>query len=147
MLRRMPYLNILGFFLRRRWSGLLVWLVALGCALGVVGCASTPHPIVTEKVAQGLLRKVCWLPKELDPQTKHFVFLGNNGAAVSDQDKAAFASAVVQAGLIYEYDKAAPLENLRLIPLTRPDAWCADVPKPTDEAVLRLNEAASRRLS
>ncbi len=134
----MPYLNILGFFLRRRWSGLLVWLVALGCALGVVGCASTPHPIVTEKVAQGLLRKVCWLPQELDPKTKNFVFLGDNGAAVSDQDKAAFASAVVQAGLIYEYDKAAPVENLRLIPLTRPDAWCTDVPKPTDEAVLRL---------
>ncbi len=134
----MPYLNILGFFLGRRWSGLLVWLVALTCALGVVGCASTPHPIVMEKVAQGLLRKVCWLPQELDPKTKHFVFLGNNGAAVSDQDKAAFASAVVQAGLIYEYDKSAPVENLRLIPLTRPDAWCADVLKPTDEAVLRL---------
>ncbi|HRI66396.1 MAG TPA: hypothetical protein PK156_19240, partial [Polyangium sp.] len=114
----MPHLTIVGFFVARRWSALLVWLVVLACALGVVGCTSTPHPIVTEKVAQGLLRKVCWLPKELDPNTKYFVFLGNNGAAVSEQDKAAFASAVVQAGLVYEYDKSAPVENLRLIPLT-----------------------------
>ena len=139
----MPHLNILarmlvGWLVWPRWPQVLVLLASLACALGVVGCASTPHPIVTEKVAQGLLRKVCWLPEELDPKTKHFVFLGNNGAAVSDQDKAAFASAVVQAGLVYEYDKSAPVENLRLIPLTRPDAWCTDVPKPTDEAVLRL---------
>ncbi|HRI72297.1 MAG TPA: hypothetical protein PK156_49020, partial [Polyangium sp.] len=94
--------------------------------------------MVAPKIAQGLVRKVCWLPEEQDPELKYFVFAGDNGEIVSDQDKSAFESAVTQAGLIYEYDKSAPVENLRLIPLTRPDAWCTRVPRPTDEAVLRL---------
>ncbi|HRI71104.1 MAG TPA: hypothetical protein PK156_43025, partial [Polyangium sp.] len=68
----MPHLNILGFFLGRRWSGLLVWLVALACALSVVGCTPDPDPVVAPNVAQGLLRKVCWLPEEQDPELKYF---------------------------------------------------------------------------
>ncbi len=143
MLRRMPYLNILarmlvGWFIWPRWPQIAVLLASLGCALGVTGCAPDPDPVVAPKIAQGLLRKVCWLPEELDPNTKHFVFLGDDGEIVSDQDKSAFESAVAQAGLIYEHDKSAPVDNLRLIPLTRPDAWCTRVPRPTDEAVLRL---------
>jgi hypothetical protein len=139
----MMHLNVFvrvvaGLFAWRWLPLLLMWLSSFLSATAVVGCTPQTNPVVAEKTVQGLLRKVCWLPGELHPKTKNFVFLGNNGAAVSDQDKAAFASAVVQAGIIYEYDESAPVENLRLIPLTRPDAWCADVPKPTDEAVLRL---------
>ncbi len=144
----MPYLNILarmlvGLLLWRRSAQVVVLLASLACALGVTGCAPDTDPVVAPKIAQGLLRKVCWLPEELDSNTKHFVFLGDDGEIVSDQDKSAFESAVAQAGLIYEYDKSAPVENLRLIPLTRPDAWCTRVPRPTDEAVLRLVNSCS----
>lgn len=139
----MPYLNIVarmfvGLISWRRWPQVLVLLASLTCAFSVVGCTSDPDPVVAPKIAQGLVRKVCWLPEEKDQNTKYFVFLGDNGEIVSDQDKSAFESAVTRAGLIYEVDEFAPVENLRLIPLTRPDAWCTRVPRPTEEAVLRL---------
>lgn len=56
-------LCVLAMLLVRRDKALcFLGLSALMSAGTFMGCAPATNPVVVEKTAQGLLRKVCWLP-------------------------------------------------------------------------------------
>jgi hypothetical protein len=107
-----------------------------------VGCVAEPVG-PSRQFTQDRVRAVCWKPPELAPGTRYFVI--PDGAAIAVSEKNPDFDLVIEAnGIVYEYDPFAPARNLELLPLSRTDAWCTAIPKPTDEKVLRLLDACAQ---
>ena len=131
---------------RRNVAPALLALTTLLSACAVVGGSSTLPPV---HIPQEQVREICWEPPNPhdDADTidttdtgdvgKFFVFI-NDKDVVYSKNRWGFAGAVREGGFIYKYVESAPIENLRLIPMSRTDTWCSRIPKPTDEAVLKL---------
>jgi hypothetical protein len=134
------FLVLLGMGSLHRLARGLIWLSSLLCAVGVAGCGSPP-PSPAKKIALEHVHEVCWNPPEVDPKD-YFVFPDDDSVAVAvpESSLAALGLEIDRIGFIYKYSADAPAKNLRLLPLSRPEAWCTRTPKPTDEKVLRLLE-------
>ncbi|MBK9264743.1 MAG: hypothetical protein IPM54_33785 [Polyangiaceae bacterium] len=102
----------------------LIWLSSLLCAFGVAGCAPAvpaSRPIPKERVFN-----VCWKPPELGPGV-YFDFPTESGLAAStsgEEDPAHIR-------YVFKYAEDGPTKNLRLLPLSRVDAWCPHIPQPS----------------
>jgi hypothetical protein len=139
--------NALGRSFRRKQAWLIACVAGLSSACSITDGPSTLPPV---HIPQERVRDVCWKPSELDADTdtidttdtgdvgEYFVLVNHTGPAISSKKRIAFGQEVHAGAFIYKYVESAPIQNLRLIPLTRTDAWCNRIPKPTDEAVLKL---------
>ena len=122
-------------FGHRRTSIILCFATLLSaCA---VGGSSTMPPL---RIPQEQVREVCWQPTNFDEGMagEYFVIGRENDPPISDKQRPGFDWAVADGALIYKFSADAPIRNLRLLPLKYSEAWCSRIPKPTDEAVLRL---------
>jgi hypothetical protein len=132
-----------GLLLRRNLAPAILALVTLLSACSVGGGSSTLPPF---HVPQNRVHEVCWKASELDAVAdtidttdtgdtgEYFVLVDGDGAAISSKNRHAFAREIKAGGFIYKYVESAPIQNLRVIPLSRTDAWCNRIPRPTDEA-------------
>ena len=149
----------IGTFLRR-WAFFCVWIAAVCSSLLVAACGPDVSTVSTERAIADLnlvkeqLRPLCWEPPEVTAAKANgdddifFAFVPTTGEAVTSRDRWVLDQALFQHGFVFKYDVNAPLENVRLVPLSRAaDAWCSRIPRPTDEAALKLldpcTEAAS----
>lgn len=145
----MLYLFVVAFvaialrFRHRRTCVILCFATLLSaCAVG----GSSTLPLL--HIPQEQVREICWEPPnpegDDDPTDttdtgdvgKFFVLI-NGKDVIYSKNRWGFAGAVRQGGFIYKYVESAPIDNLRLLPLSQTDAWCSRIPKPTDETVLR----------
>ncbi|MBK9266784.1 MAG: hypothetical protein IPM54_44250 [Polyangiaceae bacterium] len=102
----------------------LVWLSSLLCAFGIAGCGSTvpeSRSIPPERVFN-----VCWKPPELGPGV-YFDFRTEDGVAVATSGE----ENPRHIKYVFKYAEDAPASNLRLLPLSRVDAWCPHIPQPS----------------
>ena len=145
------------FMVFRAWAGLsywplwrrsrqvLVWLGSLFCALWVIGCGSTLPATAQRPIPPDRVHGLCWNPAEIGSKREQFVF-ANDGTAIS-QNEPGFWIEVARGGFVFKYVEDAPVKNLRLVPLSRPEAWCTNVPRPTDPKVLRLLDPCAEPIS
>ena len=140
----------IGTFLRR-WAFFCVWIAAVCSSLLVAACGPDVSTVSTERAIADLnlvkeqLRPLCWEPPEVTAAKANgdddifFAFVPTTGEAVTSRDRWVLDQALFQHGFVFKYDVNAPLENVRLVPLSRAaDAWCSRIPRPTDEAALAL---------
>jgi A nuclease family of the HNH/ENDO VII superfamily with conserved AHH len=117
--------------LRRWWAFVTLWVTIVTLVFSAVGCSSAivmaPLQVPPEKV-----RLVCWDPPEKGTGDEYFVFPDNSDEAVSES-RAAFLTELRRGSLIFKFARGAPASSLNLIPLSRTDAWCDGVPKPSEE--------------
>ncbi len=137
----------IGLWFRRNVAWAILCFAFLLSACSVAGGSSMLPPM---HIPQSRVHEVCWKPSELDAVAdttdttdtgetgEYFVLVDGEGAAVSSKNRHAFAREIKAGGFIYKYVASAPIQNLRLVPLSRGDTWCNRIPKPTDEAVLKL---------
>ena len=140
----------------RRWALAAVWIAALLSSFAVVGCGPVESTVNTEgtvadlKLVQEQLRPLCWEPPEVTAAKAKgdndifFAFAETTGEAITSRDRWVLDQALYQDGFVFKYAVDAPLENLRLVPLSRAaDGWCSRIPRPTDKAALKqLNPCA-----
>ena len=135
----------------QRWAFLCVWIAAVCSSVVAAGCgpgvstANTEGSVADLNLVKEQLRPLCWEPPEVTAAKANgdedifFAFVTTTGEAVTSRDRWVLDQAIFQDGFVFNYDVDAPLENLRLVPLSRAaDAWCTRIPRPTDEAALAL---------
>ncbi|MBK9262149.1 MAG: hypothetical protein IPM54_20390 [Polyangiaceae bacterium] len=108
----------------RRLPHLLVWLTSVLCALWATGCASAVP--VSRSIPPERVFNVCWKPPELGPGV-YFDFRTEDGVAASTSGE----EDPRHIKYVYKYDADAPASHLRLLPLSRVDAWCPHIPQPS----------------
>lgn len=105
----------------------------------VVGCGPTMNEMAALQIPKERVRNVCWKPAELTDDDDLFAFPSDDGMAVPLKDRLGFRRALSGGGLVFRYNEAAPVRNLKLLPLSRAgDAWCTRIPRPTEEAIQKL---------
>ena len=143
----------------RRWAFLCVWIAAVCSSVVAAGCspavsaANTDGTVADLKLVKEQLRPLCWEPPEVTAAKANgdddifFAFVPTTGEAVTSHDRWVLDQALFQHGFVFKYAPDAPLENVRLVPLSRTDTWCTRIPRPTEDAVLNLldpcNDATS----